>query len=55
MSDIDARRLVDPQCHAEHGYPYEEWAQLRREPRLERFELPGWPAFWAITKHADIV
>ncbi len=55
MVEIDGRRLIDPACYAEHGYPWEEWARLRREAPVSRIEVPGWPAYWAITKHADIV
>ncbi|MFQ5417129.1 MAG: cytochrome P450 [Myxococcota bacterium] len=55
MSDFDGLRLIDPSSYAEHGYPHEEWARLRREAPLRLFELPDWPSFWAVTKHADIV
>ncbi|MCP4006022.1 MAG: cytochrome P450 [bacterium] len=55
MSQIDPHRLVDPQSYAANGYPFAEWAQLRRESPLQLFEPEGWPAFWAVTKHADIV
>ncbi len=55
MTEIDPLRLIDPQCYAEYGYPHEAWTQLRRETPVRFFEPPGWPSFWAITKHADIV
>ncbi len=55
MSDLDALRLIDPRCYAEHGYPHDLWTELRRESPVCFFGLPGWPPFWAITKHADIV
>jgi cytochrome P450 len=55
MTEIDGLRLIDPASYAERGYPHEEWARLRREAPLARVEPPGWPAFWALTKHADIV
>jgi len=55
MDKIDARRLIDPACYAEYGYPFEEWRALRREAPVSKIEAPGWPAYWAITKHADIV
>ncbi len=55
MAEVDALRLIDPQCYAEHGYPHDEWTRLRRESPVRFFEPPGWPPFWAITKHADIV
>ncbi len=52
---MDGTRLVDPAAYAAHGYPYEEWAKLRRTSPVERFEPDGWPAFWAITGHKEIV
>jgi len=55
VAEVDALRLIDPRCYAEHGYPHGEWTQLRRESPVRFFEPPGWPSFWAITKHADIV
>ena len=55
MTTIDPLRLIDPACYAAHGYPHEEWRSLRREAPLEHFDAPGWPSFWAVTKHADIV
>ena len=55
MAEIDGLRLIDPKCYAEHGYPYPEWARLRREAPVALVEPPGWPAFWALTKHAEIV
>ncbi len=55
MLDTPELRLIDPRCYAEQGYPHELWAELRREAPVRLFEPPGWPAFWAITKHADIV
>ena len=54
MSDT-ALRMVDPAAYAEHGYPHEIWRELRREAPLSFHEAPGWPSFWAVTKHADIV
>jgi cytochrome P450 len=41
--------------YAEHGYPHSAWARLRYEAPVAFFEPPGWPSFWALTKHADIV
>jgi cytochrome P450 len=55
LSSPEALRLIDPQAYAAHGYPHDVWTRLRRESPLEFFEPPGWPAFWAVTKHADIV
>ena len=52
---MDGSRLVDPARYSDLGYPHAEWAALRRDAPVKRFEPDGWPAFWAITRHADIV
>ena len=55
MEEIDGLRLIDPAAYAEHGYPHDEWTQLRRESPVRFFDPPGWLSYWAVTKHADIV
>jgi len=52
---MDGTRLVDPAAYARDGYPHAEWAALRRNAPLTRFVPDGWPPFWAVTRHADIV
>lgn len=55
MSSIDPRLLVDPQCYARFGYPHAAWTILRKENPVCRFELEGWPDFWALSGHREIV
>ena len=55
VSRVDGARLVDPKAYASDGYPYEEWALLRREAPLTKLSQDGWPDYWAVTKHSDIV
>jgi cytochrome P450 len=55
ISNSTALRLIDPRHYSEQGYPHDLWTELRREAPLRFFEPPGWPGFWAVTKHADIV
>jgi len=55
VTAIDPLKLVDPRSYGRHGYPHAEWARLRRESPVEYFEAPGFPPFWAITRHDDIV
>ena len=38
-----------------NGYPWREWAWLRRHDPVAWIEHPDYDPFWAITKHADIV
>ncbi|MEZ4217367.1 MAG: cytochrome P450 [Myxococcota bacterium] len=54
MVDDDGRSLVDPLSYAQNGYPHALWTRLRNESPVQKFEPAGWPAFWAVTKHADI-
>ena len=53
--DIDPLDLVDPARFAQNGYPHQVWARLRTEAPVAYIEPPGYPPFWAVTKHADIM
>ena len=52
--DIDPLDLVDPKRFALGGYPHHVWTQLRAEAPVAYIEPPGYPPFWAVTKHADV-
>ncbi len=52
--DIDPLDLVDPTRFALHGYPHDVWTRLRAEAPVAYIEPPGYPPFWAVTKHADV-
>jgi cytochrome P450 len=52
--DIDPLDLVDPERHRTNGVPHAQLARLRAEAPVAYFEPPGFPPFWAVTKHADI-
>ena len=51
---LDQINLLDAGSYAERGYPWEEWALLRREAPVYRHERPGVEPFWAITRYRDI-
>jgi cholest-4-en-3-one 26-monooxygenase len=53
--NIDPLDLVDPARYQRDGRPYEQWKRLRAEAPVSYFEAPGYPPFWAITKHSDLV
>jgi len=53
-SGLDHIDLVTPELYAKRGYPWEEWALLRREAPVYWYERPGVTPFWAITKYDDI-
>jgi cholest-4-en-3-one 26-monooxygenase len=49
--------LVDPDVYARGGVPHEQFAWLRAHaPVFWHAEGggPGWPGFWAVTRHADV-
>ena len=53
---LDRLDIVGPQAFADRGYPHAEWARLRRECPVYRYDRGDeCTPFWAITKHADIV
>ncbi len=52
--DIDPLDLVDPERFARNGYPHRVWTRLRSEAPVAYIEPPGYPPFWAVTKHADV-
>jgi cytochrome P450 len=54
MSITDGFDLIDPGPYGENGQPHATWTALRRESPVHHCEPPGYPPFWAITKHADI-
>jgi len=54
VSSLDQINLLNAEAYAERGYPWEEWALLRREAPIYRYERPGVEPFWAITKYHDI-
>ena len=46
--------LLNAGSYAERGYPWEEWALLRREAPVYWYERVGGESFWAITRYRDI-
>ncbi|SEF81758.1 cholest-4-en-3-one 26-monooxygenase [Thermomonospora echinospora] len=50
--------LVDPDSYERDGIPHAQLTWLREHAPVFRHEGDperGWPAFWAVTRHADIV
>ncbi len=53
LASID---IIGPDSYAADGYPHEAWKLLRREAPVYYWDRAvGCKAFWAITKHADVV
>ena len=59
ISDVGTRiELVDPDHYAAHGMPHDQFTWLRANAPVywhHGDEEKGWPGFWAVTKHADVV
>ena len=53
-SRLDEIDLINADAYAERGYPWQDWALLRREAPVYWYKRPGVRPFWAITKHSDI-
>jgi cytochrome P450 len=47
--------VISSEHYERNGYPFAEWAWLRRHDPVAWIEQPSYDPFWAITKHADIV
>ena len=54
ISRLDLVDLVSPELYGTRGYPWDEWALLRREAPVYWYDRPGVTPFWAITKYDDI-
>ncbi len=53
-SGLEQIDLVTPELYSTRGYPWDEWALLRREAPVYWYDRPGVTPFWAITKYDDI-
>lgn len=53
-TDPRALIFIDPAAFADMEQWHATAAELRAESPVLRVEAPGWPAFWAVTKHADV-
>jgi len=47
--------VITPEHYEQNGYPHGEWAWLRRNDPVFRYQRANIDPFWAITKHADII
>ena len=53
-SAIDGFNLIDPSGYEDEGHPHASWSALRAASPVHLCEPEGYPAYWAITRHADI-
>jgi len=54
-SMTDDQYLLVPSYYAEHGYPHDAWARLRRDDPVHRVEDWDGPPYWALTRCAEII
>ena len=47
--------FVDPDAYADPERWHQAAARIRAEAPILKVDLPGYPPFWAITKHADVM
>lgn len=52
---LDANALASPSAFANPDAVYALYRRLRAEDPVARVEAPGYRAFWAITRHADVM
>jgi cholest-4-en-3-one 26-monooxygenase len=52
--DPNALDVISSAHYEQDGYPFREWAWLRRHDPVRWIQHPEYEPFWAITKHADI-
>lgn len=52
---LDNVELINPKYYAEHGYPHEAFALLRRDAPVYYFDRLDLKPIWAITRYDDIV
>jgi hypothetical protein len=50
----DGFDLIDDKPYGESGPPHDSWRKLREHSPVHLCEPPGYPPFWAITKHSHI-
>jgi cholest-4-en-3-one 26-monooxygenase len=47
--------VISSEHYESNGYPFAEWAWLRRHDPVRWIDHPSYEPFWAITRHADII
>ena len=53
-SELGAVDIHSIERYQTEGYPWEDWALLRREAPVYWYDRPGIEPFWAVTRHADV-
>ena len=56
MQDValDELDITTTARYVEHGFPWREWDLLREYAPVYRYERPGVPACWVVTRYDDV-
>jgi cholest-4-en-3-one 26-monooxygenase len=52
--ELDELDITTTARYVEHGFPWREWDVLRERAPVYRYERPGVPACWVVTRYDDI-
>lgn len=52
--ELDELDIHSVRRYVEDGYPWQAWDLLREYAPVYRYERPGFPAFWAVTRYEDV-
>ena len=51
LDDVD---ITSAERYTANGYPWAAWDVLRDQAPVYRYERPGFPPFWAVTRYEDV-
>jgi cholest-4-en-3-one 26-monooxygenase len=52
--ELDELDITTTARYAEHGFPWREWDLLREFAPVYRYERPGVPVCWVVTRYEDV-
>jgi cholest-4-en-3-one 26-monooxygenase len=52
--ELDALDITTTARYVEHGFPWQEWDRLREHAPVYRYDRPGVPVCWVVTRYDDI-
>ena len=54
MPELDGLDITTLDRYVRNGYPWQAWDVLRDQAPVYRYERPGFPPFWAVTRYDDV-
>jgi len=52
--ELDELDITTLDRYVRNGYPWQAWDVLRDQAPVYRYERPGFPPFWAVTRYDDV-